>query len=97
MKRIGHILCYFLLATALVACSEFDAGTLSEDFPDVPRKEYNDFDFSTTNEDFSLKLQYNLEHKAPIYFELYDKMPIGTMARATATTRWRDSCLSSQA
>lgn len=76
MKRIGHILCYFLLATALVACSEFDAGTLSEDFPDVPRKEYNDFDFSTTNEDFSLKLQYNLEHKAPIYFELYDKMPI---------------------
>ena len=76
MKRIGHILCYFLLATALVACSEFDAGTLSEDFPDVPRKEYNDFDFSTTNEDFSLKLQYNLEHKAPVYFELYDKMPI---------------------
>lgn len=78
MKRSAHISYCFscLLATMLVACSEFDAGTLSEDFPDVPLKEYNDFDFSTTNEDFTLKLQYTLEQKAPVYFELYDQMPI---------------------
>ena len=38
-------------------------------------KPFNTFDFSTTNDSVQVNLAYDLQVKAPIYFELYDEEP----------------------
>ncbi len=73
MKKIRMAATLALAGMTLAGCSyhieHLDPTT------DPVEKPFNSFDFSTTNDSVQVNLAYDLQVKAPIYFELYDEEP----------------------
>ena len=73
MKKIRMAATLALAGMTLAGCSyhieHIDPTT------DPVVKPFNTFDFSTTNDSVQVNLAYDLQVKAPIYFELYDEEP----------------------
>lgn len=73
MKKIRMAATLALAGMTLAGCSyhiEHIDPTI-----DPVVKPYNTFDYSTTNDSVQVSLAYDLQVKAPIYFELFDEEP----------------------
>lgn len=72
MKRIANI-SLLMLALAAASCNNTEVDPYDQD----QNKDYNDFDFSTVNDETNVSVNYtNTGVKANVYFEIYDENPL---------------------
>lgn len=72
-KQLGTLLLIAAFSYGLSSCTDKDVYQ----GPKEENKEFNDFDFSTVQNEVSLEVSYlNSEVEANVYFELYDEMPV---------------------
>ena len=66
-----------VVAAMMTACTDHSAYLMQPEpeVPVVPEKAYNDFNFSTTNDDVTVNIDYKLSTQTSVYFEIYDQEP----------------------